>query len=178
MNDELMPQTIINNEYDYSNILPTVEAVTYLVQYCDNIYKQFANKVKEDEEKNSQFKDEYKEYMYKKAYTQEFGIAIYGVNSIRGIQCNDYETFVSAIKDGNLNRVGSLKIEACLNFDRGKQSKLEKHENEFIIYFKPYDIKFTRKSNHNDPSMNQIEEQINTILKKFPVANSIFCNKQ
>ena len=26
--------------------------------------------------------------------------------------------------------------------------------------------------------MNKIEEQINEILKKFPVANSIFCNKQ
>ena len=30
-----------NNEYDYSNIVPKVDSIAYLVQYCDNIYNQF-----------------------------------------------------------------------------------------------------------------------------------------
>ena len=33
--------SIINNEYDYSNILPTIDVVTYLAQYCYNVYLQF-----------------------------------------------------------------------------------------------------------------------------------------
>ena len=65
-----------------------------------------------------------------------------------------------------------------MDFLRGKEEKLEEHENLFTIIFNPYDIKFARKSNHSDPNMNKIEEQINSILKQFPVANSIFCNKQ
>lgn len=176
MNNDFTPQAIINNEYDYSNIVPTIEAVSYLVQYCDNVYKQFNKKTEDDEEKNKQFKQEYKDYMYKKAYSQEFEISIYQ-KTFNNIRCKDYENFLSAIKDGNLNKVNSLEIRLCLDFGRGKSEKIEKHENEFKIKFKPYDIIFARKSNHDDPSMNQVEEQINIILKQFPIANSIFCNK-
>ena len=65
-----------------------------------------------------------------------------------------------------------------MDFRRGRESNLEEHENTFIIKFEPYDITFARKSNYNDQIMNQIEDQINQILQKFPIANSIFCNKE
>lgn len=35
MMDEFSTKKVINHEHDYSNRVPTVEAVTYLVQYCD-----------------------------------------------------------------------------------------------------------------------------------------------
>lgn len=177
MDDSFTSQTVINNEYDYSNIVPTVEAISYLIQYCDQMNKQLKKLVEEDEEKNKQFKPEYKEFMYKKSYGQQFEVYI-REKSYNNITCKDYDSFISAVKDGNLNQVSSIDIKLCMDFHRGNGENLEEHENSFTVIFKPYDIKFARKSNHNDPNMNQIEQQINNILKQFPVANSIFCNKQ
>ncbi len=177
MDESFSSQAVINNEFDYSNVVPTIEAISYLVQYCDQMNKQLTKLVEEDEEKNKQFKSEYKDYMYKKSYGQEFQVYI-KEKSYNNITCNDFESFSSAVKGGNLNQVTGLDIKLCMDFLRGKEEKLEEHENLFTIIFNPYDIKFARKSNHNDPNMNKVEEQINSILKQFPVANSIFCNKQ
>ena len=177
MNDSFSSQVVINNEYDYSNIVPTIEAITYLVQYCDQMNKQLTKLVEEDEEKNKQFKSEYQEYMYKKSYGQDFHVYI-REKSYNNITCKDYESFISAVKDGNLNQVNGLDIKLCMDFERGKGNNYDKHENSFAIIFNPYEITFARKSNYNDSNMNKIEEQINEILKKFPVANTIFCNKQ
>lgn len=177
MLDDNLAQKVINNEFDYSNVIPTIEAVSYLVEFCDKINKQFTKLVEDDEEKNKQYKYEYRDYMYKKSYAQ--GLEVYiREKSYNNITCNDYESFVSAVDDGNLNQVDSVDVKLCLDFSRGKSEKYEDHENSFSIIFRPYEITFARKSNHDDPSMNKIEEQINSILKKFPVANSIFCNKQ
>lgn len=177
MGEDMIIQGVINNEFDYSNIVPTIEAVSYLVQYCDQLNKQLEKLVLEDEEKNKQYKLEFKDYMYKKSFGQ--GLHIYiKEKSHNNITCKDYESFLSAVNNGNLNNVNGINIDLSLDFDRGKIGKLDKHENLFSVIFNPYDIVFARKSNHNDPNMNKIEDMINSILKKFPVANSIFCNKQ
>jgi hypothetical protein len=168
---------VINNEFDYSNILPTVEAVSYLVEYCDKMNQQLTKLVLEDEEKNKQFKEEYKEYMYRKSYRQNLEVHIYKGSFYKSITCNDYKTFVSAIKDGNLNNVDKLTINLSLDYSRGKSGNYEEYENSFVIVFSPYNIKFIRKSNHKESNMNSIENQINSILKQFPVANCIFCTK-
>ena len=169
-------KVVINNEYDYSNILPTLEAVTYLVKYCDNMNKQLTKLVEMDEEKNKQFKEEYKEYTYKHSFGQHLEIDIRN-KSFNTITCNDYEQFVSASEGGNMKNVSSVDIKLCLNFRRGKGNNMEDYENIFVIKFRPYEITFARKSNHNDSNMSKIEDQINDILKKFPIANSIFCSK-
>ena len=176
MNDNYLKNEIINNEFDYSNIIPTVEAVSYLVQFCDQMNKQLTKLVEDDEEKNIQFKNEYRNYMYKKSYGQQFKVYIRD-RTYNNITCNDYESFMSAVKDGNLDFVDSVEIKLDMDFDRGIGNDCDKHENSFTIIFEPYNIIFARKSNHNDSTMNNIEEQINSILKQFPVANSIFCNK-
>lgn len=178
MDDSFSSQAVINNEFDYSNIVPTIETISYLVQYCDQLNKQLKKLVEEDDEKNKQFKYEYKDYLYKKSYGQEFRVYIKEKSYSNNITCNDYESFLSAVKGGNLNQVVGLDIRLCMDFLRGKEGNLEEHKNLFTIIFNPYDIKFARKSNHNDPTMNKVEEEINSILKQFPVANSIFCNKQ
>lgn len=176
--DEYKKESIINNEYDYSNILPVVDYVAYLVQYCDQVYNQLLKLQQEDEEKNKQFKPEYKEYNFKKKYSQGLEIYIKEKNYHNNITCKDYSTFKTAIDDGNLKNVDGVDIRLNMDFDRGREGKFESHENSFVIIFKPYEITFSRKSNYKDDSINQIENQINEILKKFPVANCIFCNKQ
>lgn len=65
MND--LKEIIINNEYDYSNSVPTVEFITYIVQYCDQIYNHFLNLIEQDEKKNERLKYEFQNYNYKKA---------------------------------------------------------------------------------------------------------------
>lgn len=180
MNEELdeIKKGIVNNEFDYSNIIVTSSLVAHLVKYLDQIYNNFQELIQEDEEKNKRFKPEYKEYKYKKMYRDDLEIAIYSKLYNNHIMCNDYETFKSAIDDGNLNNVRKLDINLYLNFKRGKGNDLDEHKNEFIISFEPYDIRFIRKSNHNDANMNKLEEQINAILSNFPTANTIFCNKE
>ena len=168
--------SVINNEYDYSNILPTIEMVSYLVNYCESIYKQFLKLKEEDEEKNKQFKPEFKNYMYKNAYKDCFEVRIIE-KTYHNITCKDFETFKTAIKDGNVKNVNKLLISLDLSYKRGIGNDLTDYDNSFDIIFKPYEIKFARKSNHNEENMNGIEDSINEILKKFPIANSIFCTK-
>ena len=167
---------VINNEFDYSNIIPTIECVKYIVNYFDNIYDQFLDLIKKDEEKNSQFKYEYKDYMYGKSYGTRFHVYIYE-KTYNNITCDDYNTFISAINDGNLKDVREVSIQMDLYFKRGRNNNYTEYENSFSVILRPYNIKFARKSNYNDVNMNQIENQINEILKKFPVANCIFCDK-
>jgi hypothetical protein len=177
MDDNYTSKSVICNEFDYSNIVPNIETVSYLVKYCDQVFKQLTKLVEEDEEKNKQFKIDYKEWKYKKSYGQNFEIYIrqknYGI-----ITCNDYSQFMSAVNGGNLNAIGSMDIKLCLDFFRGTGDNVVEHENSFIMRFNPYEITFTRKSNYEDTSMDKIEDQLNSIFKQFPVANSIFCNKQ
>ena len=167
---------VINNEYDFSNIVPTIESVIYLVEYCDNILNKFLELVAEDEEKNKQYKDEYRTYNFKKVYGQYLNIYI-REKTYNNVTCENLKTFLSAINDGNLKNVNGLDIKLSLNFSRGKGRDLVEHENSFDIIFKPYEIKFARKSNHNENMMNQIENNINEILNKFPKINTIFCSK-
>lgn len=169
-------KAVINNEYDYSNILPAIDYVKYLIKYLDSIFNNLKRLVDEDELKNKQFKPEYKEYNYAKSYSMNFNIYIVE-KGFNNVTCKDYETFVKAIEDGNVNDVQHMDIKLNLSFKRGKGDSLVEYENEFDIIFKPYDIKFARISNFNDSNMNDVEQQIKEILGKFPVANCIFCDK-
>lgn len=167
---------VINNEYDYSNVLPSIESITYLVQYCDSVFREFRNLIEEDQKKNEQYKDEYKNYEYKETYDTIFEVYI-REKGYNNITCHDVASFESAIKDGNLNHVESLQIKLNLSFKRGKNTELKNHENSYIFIFKPYEITFARKSNYNDLQMNQVEENIKNILDQLPVYNTIFCTK-
>ena len=176
MEENFASKSVVNNEYDYSNILPTVEKIEYLVKYCDEMNKQLTRLVEDDEEKNKQFKFEYREYLFKKSYGQKFEVYI-REKTYNNLTCKDYEQFESAVKGGNLKSVTDMKITLCLDYFRGKGDNIEEYENSFIISFKPYEIKFARKSNHEDQIMDKVEKQINDILKQFSIANTIFCNK-
>lgn len=168
--------SVINNEYDYSTIIPTAEAITYLVQYCYNVYKSFITLVEEDEKRNEQFKQEFKNYNFKKSYGESFEICI-REKSYNNIICKDFASFKSAVNDGNLKSVSSLEIRMKMDFKRGRGNELCEHENSFTIIFKPYEIIFARKSSHNESQMNRIENEIKIILNNFQSENTIFCTK-
>ena len=130
----------------------------------------------EDEEKNKQFKPEYKQYTYKKNYGTRFEIYI-REKTYNNISCKDLVEFESAVKDGNLKNINSMEIKMDLDFRRGNGNNLEDHENSFTVKFEPYKIIFARKSNYIDQEINQVESAIKQILDKFPKVNSIFCTK-
>lgn len=168
----------VSNEFDYSNIVAEVQSILYLVQYCEALYNQLLKLISVDEEKNAKLKSEFKNYEYKKTFGTKFEVLIKEKgNSFANLNCKSYQTFIEAVNSGHLKRVDSLIIELDLSYKRGKEFSLIECENNFKIAFKPYDIKFIRKSNHSETYMNQIEDNINEILKKFRIQDSIFYTK-
>ena len=175
-NNNETKELILNNEYDYSNIVATAENIGYLVNYCEVVYKQLIYLFKEEEIKNEKLKSEFKNYLYKKSYNDRFEVTIRDRN-FKSFVCKSYESYVDALKNKQVYNIESLDIELELGYKRGGEYGGETYENKFKISFKPYKIIFTRNSNHNEENMNIVETNINIILKKFEVANTIFCTK-
>ncbi len=169
-------EVVINNEFDYSNIIPTIEHIGILVQYCEGVYNQLLKLIEEDEQKNEKLKIEYKNYKYSKSYSERFEVSI-REKTYNNLYCKTYNSYISAANNGQLKEVNSLEINLDLDYKRGLGNNLKYHQNSFTIIFRPYEIKFARKSNFNEENMNQIENTINQILQQFEKANSIFCTK-
>lgn len=168
----------ISREYDYSNSVPEIKAILYLAQYCEAYYKQLVKLVEEDEAKNEKLKYDYRNYMFKKSFSSRFEVTIKKRDANYTIlYCKTYESFVNAVNEGHANNVNGITITLDLSYERGKEFYTKKHDNLFIISFKPYEIIFSRKSNYEDENMDQIENSINEVLKKFNVQNTIFCTK-
>ena len=169
-------KNVINNEYDYSNVLPLTDYIVYLVKYCDDTLNQLKRLFEEDEEKNKTFKYEYKNYTFKSCYGDRLEIHI-TPKDYNNITCKDIESFNSAVNNGNLNNISKLRINLDLDYERGTKGNFEKHDNSFSITFEPYNIKFKRSANFKDDMMDMVEKDINEILSKFPIMNTIFCTK-
>ena len=174
--DQEEKEVAISREFDYSNSIPETKPILLLVQYCDSCYNQLVQMCEEDEKRNERIKYDYQTYQYKKAFGLNYEIRITSKN-YSSTECKNYESFVELVNSGNLNNIKSLTILLELSFDRGKSGQMKRHENEFRISFEPYKIIFTRKSNYQDAEMDQIENVINEIFKKFSVQNTIFCTK-
>ena len=174
MNEDI--ETSINNEFDYSTIIPSAEAIGYIVQYCETLYNQFMQLVANDEKKNETLKYEYRNFEYGRHFKSEFTVTIKkaGLNTII---CKNYNAYMEAVRSGNVNNLNGLDIIMDLSYKKGNTQNSVEHRNDFKVIFRPYDIRFIRKSNHDEMNMKQIEDSINGILKQFPTANSIFCSK-
>ena len=48
-------EVTINNEYNYSNIVPEIDKVSLLVEYCNNVYDSFLKLTEEDEKSNEKW---------------------------------------------------------------------------------------------------------------------------
>lgn len=169
-------EKIIYNKYDYSNIIPNINHICYLVKYCENTYHWLENLCREEEIKNQQIKYELKNYKYKKSWKSNFDIYIVQ-KDYKNITCKDYNTFINAINTGKVSNINKLEIKLELGYGRGINGEIKDHENEFIIRFEPYNIIFTRSSNHKEDEMDHIENSINQILNNFQIMNTIFCKK-
>jgi len=177
--NQLEKEIEVSNEYDYSNIVAEVQTVSYLVQYCEALYNQFIAMINEDESRNEKLKSEFRNYEYKKTYDTKFEILIREKGqSFTGMTCKNYESFIEAVNNGHLKSVDSITITLDMSYKRGKDMAMREHQNNFKFVFKPYDIKFFRKSNYNEENMNHIEDNFNQILKQFRIQNSVFCTKE
>lgn len=170
--DENTPFGIQNQHY-YSTIVPTGECIQYLVQYCCDEYNKFIA-LTEEVEKNKEQHGEYN-YSFKKGSTL-FEITLRG-KMYNSTICHNLQEFEEVIEEKGLKEMSSLEIKMNLNFKRDREDTGSEHENAFTITFKPYEISFTRKSNYNETMMNQIETNIDEVLKRFPSINSIFSAK-
>ena len=168
--------TVIDNSFNYSDCLPTIDNITYLIKYCDEVYNQFIKVIQEDEEKNERLKYEFKKYNYKKNFGEKFEIAI-TEKTYNTIKCKTKESFLKTVEEGKVKNLRSLEIELDLDYSRGEYNNYKDHDNSFTITFKPYEIVFQRKSNYEDNNMDAIENGINEILKKFPIVETIFYSK-
>ena len=171
-------ETVINKEFDCSNIIPEINNIAYIVQYCNNCFNQFLELCEKEEEKNKMLKYEFKNYEFKKTFKTEFRIsAVEKKEHYSVLDFKDYNSFLQGMNQGSFNNIESLVIKLDLSFKRGPDSSLEAHNHEFIISFKPYQILFKRKSNYDDEMMLVVENNINAMLSKFPTQNTIFCSK-
>ena len=170
--DEDIPCSIVNN-FDYSNVIPKLENIEKIVQHCFNLYNQFKDRCNLEEERNRQFKSEYKKYDYKEMFSAGCSIIVNG-KDYKTIIYKDLPNFLSAVNNGNITNVSYLDILLCLDYRKGNGNNLIEHKNRFEIKFRPYDITFTRKSDFNEIMMNDIEDNINELMKSFNSVNTIF----
>ena len=168
-------EVTINREYDYSNIVPEIDKVQLLVEYCSKVYENFIKLVDEDEAKNEKIKYEFKNYTYKRHFGEEFSVTIY--HEYNHVDCKNYQSFMELVSSNQVSNINRLDIELDINFKRGTGDNLETYENKYKISFKPYDIKFIRNSNRKDEEFETIEDNIKKILNVFKQQNSIFYSK-
>ena len=168
--------TIIKNEFDYSNVVPSLEKITEIIEYCDTVYNKFLLLVADDEKRNDKLKLDYQTWDFKKGYGTMFDINVYYENHDY-VTCKCFKEFKSLVDKGNVKNITDLKINLSLDYRAGTYDDLTTHENSFQINFKPYDIKFVRKSNFSDKIMSEIESNINKMFNSFEKQDTIFCSK-
>ena len=115
-------------------------------------------------------------YNFKKSFGERFEIIVREKN-YNTVNCKNFDSYMELYNNGQIKNLDSLEINLELDYQTGSNSSLITHENSFVIKFKPYEITFIRKSNFKNFNMEQIENNINEILKKFAVVNTIFCTK-
>ena len=174
-NNELTKQ-IINNEFDYSNVIVDGRSVLYLANILNSIFQEIKIMFEEDEKKNEPLKYEYRNYEYKDRYSTLQYQVVFKNHSRNDFE--NYEALANTIESGNFNAVDTFTINLDLNYSRGKTNDLITFNNSFKIVFKPFEVKFTRTSNHNEKLMQQVEDSINYCFKQFNKLNTIFCTKE
>jgi hypothetical protein len=171
----------IDNVYDYSNIVPVIDKIGIIVQFFDGVFNRLMSISEEEKARNEKLKPEFQEHQYKNYYSN-FEITIRKPidNSLSHdyTTCKNFESFSNLYREGKINNISDMKIVMNLDFSRGKgYLNLTKFENQFVVDFQPYNIKFTRKSNYEDSEMDAIEKRIIELLNSFDTCNTIFCSK-
>jgi hypothetical protein len=179
MMDEFIDESIektINNKYDYSNAIVGNEQFMYIVNYFENIMKNFSDILDKEEEKNSTLKYDYKHYDYKRTFSTGFKINLRN-DKVGYKDYSDINVFKEDFNNKLLTNLENVSLVLDLTFQRGIGTNLPYYTNKFKVEFRPYEIVFSRESDHNVMIMNQIENNIKSMLDQLPVVNTIFCSK-
>ncbi len=172
--DELKEEIIIN-DFDYSNIVPVIDGVNYLVQYLYSCYMDYLGLLEEGKRRNESLSYEYRNYDYKDSFSK-FRVSITKKDNGM-INCNNYEQYLNLVQSEKTMRLKEVEISITMNYERGQGRNTITCKNSFVVKFAPYDITFQRKSNYKDEYMDKIENFTNEILNKFNRVNTIFCSK-
>ena len=109
-------EVVINNEFNYSNAIPVVKNMSYIVDFCDDVFNKFMNLVNEEKIKNERLKYEFRNYLYQEHY---------GNRNKKGYETTSYKnysSFINAINNNQINNISSLEIKLGLSFYRGKNN--------------------------------------------------------
>lgn len=173
--DESILKTI-NNKYDYSTAIVGTEQFMYIVNYLENIAKNFLDMLAKEEEKNKNLKFELQHFDYKQVYGVGFKINLRN-KELGYMNYKDLNVFRQDFNDKKLKNLEYVELVLDLSFKRGIGFELTDYNNKFTICFKPYEIVFTRESDHNVMLMNQLETNIKNMLDQLPLVDTIFCSK-
>lgn len=168
------PATIKNN-HDHTNLLAVREYVDDLVKYCFGIYASFQKTQAEEEQRNERLKLEYREYQFRKSYSEHCQVVIYAGG--QRTEFTDYANFQSALLGGMILGVDYLQISLNLSHYVGKYDSRDEHQHEYTIRFEPAKSYFLYAANMDDQNMNIIETQIEERLNSFPASITIFSKK-
>lgn len=173
-----MEPSIISNTIDFSNKVITIDSLLQLVKYLDDVYQDFAEQCRRDEQANERLKYEYRRYTHKPSALSGLRIAIYPANIIQPIGCRNFADFHNLTVSNSINNVRRIIIDMELNYSSGNDSSMVRHDNKFTLNFEPYDITLTRRSSDNDQYINQVANNIASIFYAMETRNTIFCTKQ
>ncbi len=148
----------INNEYDYSDIFPNKENIYKIFSFCYSLYDKF-NSLLERQDK----------HQIEKGKLCGYEIFIVD-NSHENKVYSNFEDFKNEFE--NIKNISYITLVINLQYIKLN----EEYNNEFRIIIKPYNIKFNRKSNHEQVVMNQIEDSINNVMSKLRAEDTIFKN--
>lgn len=165
--------TLIKDKKMYYDLLAVSEYINDLINYCEQCYKEYRNKVAEDEAKNEQLRYDYQEFSYKESYSAAFGIQVYdAVNSF--IDFSSLEEYQAAVTKRIFTAPKHIKVSLNISFRSGKSGNFTEHKRVFEIWFEQNRSYFAYESNEDDESFNSIRQAIEEKLDQFPAVRTIF----
>ena len=164
--------SMVNSVFDFSNALVDTNNLLPLVQYYYGIYMQYIKLAEEDAQRNEKLKYDYQKFECSKRWFK-FKIRTL-TNDYNNAEYNTLADFNYAVTNGKIRDISLLEIELTLDFSTGTNNNKIDYDNEFVITFKPYDIKFKRKSNKNIQTMQEIEDYTISLLQSFNKQTTIF----
>ncbi len=164
----------INHVYNYNNAVPMLDYVLDVCKYLDAKYRELEALVAQDEVKNQDLKYEYREYSHKKAYSAGYTIYFYSKTQRSVPAAHSYAELEQMKNSGLLKQLRRMTIEVNYDYGVGKDNQINGHHNEFKLSFEPYEIVFTRVSDHDNETINEIEETVKRKMNEFLYYETIF----
>ncbi len=165
-------EAMVDNLYDYSDIVVDTEHLLTIVEYYNNIYNYFSSIAEEDEKRNKRLKYDYQVYQCKKRWF-ELSVSIMD-NKYNHSEYKSLMDFKNAIENDRIRNVATLTIKLTIDYESGNYGNEISYENNFVLDFKPYNIKFQRVSNHELTTMKEIEDNTRKLLNNFTSQTTIF----